>query len=213
MGSNGYEPTGFAAFDRLADLFRATRALLDAAFRDPSLPDGGAALIADAVLPHVELVAVGFRATLRAGDGELAELRALVQAVGLAAPPATSRAEIRAALVEALQTRSGTGGQRPLLTESAEPLTAVGHARVVWALLPQTPPDAVHFPLGPRTYGDIPVPRSPGEMAARIEELERELWSVATGHGPRDRTGAYRRTYGFFDAAVRLSDGGLRLAS
>ena len=76
-----------------------------------------------------------------------------------------------------------------------------------------TAPDDVHFPVGPRTYGDIPVPRTPGELAARIEELERELWSVAIGHGPRDRTGAYRRTYGFFDTAVRLSDGGLRLAS
>ena len=80
-------------------------------------------------------------------------------------------------------------------------------------MMPHTPTDDVHFPGGPRTYGDIPVPRTPGELATRIEELERELWSVATGHGPRDRLGAYRRTYGFFDTAVRLSDGGLRLAS
>jgi hypothetical protein len=210
-GPGGFEPTGFAAFDRLAGLFRATRALLDAALRDPSLPEGGAALIADAVLPHVEQVAIGFRATLRAHDGDLAELRALVRAVGLAAPPA-SRAEVRAALAEALLAQTGTGGRRALLTAPAEPLTAVGHARVVWALMPHTPTDEVHFPVAPRTYGDIPVPRTPGELATRIEELERELWSVATGHGPRDRSGAYRRTYGFFDTAVRLSDGGLRLA-
>lgn len=210
-GPGGFEPTGFAAFDRLADLFRATRALLDAAMRDPSLPAGGAALIADAVLPHVEQVAIGFRATLRAHDGDAAELRALVRAVGLAAP-ASSRAEVQAALAEALQAQTGTGGRRPLLPAPSEPLTAVGHARVVWALMPRTPTDDVHFPVGPRTYGDIPAPRTPGELATRIEELERELWSVATGHGPRDRIGAYRRTYGFFDTAVRLSDGGLRLA-
>ncbi len=212
-GPGGFEPTGFAAFDRLAGLFRATRALLDAAMRDPSLPEGGAALIADAVLPHVEQVALGFRATLRAHDGDLAELQALVRAVGLAAPPATSQAEVQAALAEALQARAGTGGRRELLPAPSGPLTAVGHARVVWALMPHTPTDDVHFPGGPRTYGDIPVPRTPGELATRIEELERELWSVATGHGPRDRAGAYRRTYGFFDTAVRLSDGGLRLAS
>jgi len=211
-GPGGYEPTGFAAFDRLAGIFRATRALLDAALRDPSLPAGGAALISDAALPHVEQVALGFRATLRAHDGDMNELRALVRAVGLAAPPASSRAEVKAALMEALHARAGTGGYRTLLPAPSEPLTAVGHARVVWALMPQTPTDEVHFPVGPRTYGDIAVPRTPGELAERIEELERELWSVATGHGPRDRTGAYRRTYGFFDTAVRLSDGGLRLA-
>lgn len=212
-GPGGFEPTGFAAFDRLAALFRATRALLDAALRDPTLPDGGATLLADAVLPHVEQVALGFRATLRAQDGDPDELRALIRAVGLGAPPASTRAEVQAALIEALQARAGTGGRRPLLAVSAEPLTAVGHARVVLALLPQTPADDVHFPVGPRSYGDIPAPRTPGEMATRIEEIERELWSVAIGRGPRDRIGAYRRTYGFFDVAVRLADGGLRLAT
>jgi len=208
--TQAFEPIGFAAFDRLAALFRATRGVLDAAFRGAELPAGAADLIADAALPHVEAMASGLRITLEADDADLDELRDLLLAGGFGPLPDASAPEARAALIEALQARSGVGGVRELVPAPSEPLTAVGHARLVFAFLPRTPPAAVHFPAGRRTYADIPVPRSAGEYAMRIEELERELWSVAVGRGPRDPHGAYRRTYGFFDTAERLAVEGLR---
>ena len=79
------------------------------------------------------------------------------------------------------------------------------------AFLPRLPDDAVRFPAGRRTYADIPVPRGPAELSERIDELERELWLTAVGH-PAPRTDpAFRRTYGFFDAAERFGTTG-RLA-
>jgi hypothetical protein len=79
------------------------------------------------------------------------------------------------------------------------------HARLVFALLPRTLAEDVRYPAGRRTYADISAPRRPAELAERIEELERSLWSVATGHRPRLSDGSYRRTYGFFDTAARIS--------
>ena len=79
------------------------------------------------------------------------------------------------------------------------------------AFLPSLPDDAVRFPAGRRTYADIPVPRGPAELSERIDELERELWLTAVGH-PAPRTDpAFRRTYGFFDAAEQIGTTG-RLA-
>ena len=74
------------------------------------------------------------------------------------------------------------------------------------ALLPSTPTDEVHYPTGRRTYADISPPRRPAELAERIEELERSLWTLATRRQPRLTDGSYRRTYGFFDTAARISD-------
>jgi hypothetical protein len=90
-------------------------------------------------------------------------------------------------------------------------LAALDHARLVLAFLPRLPDDAVRFPTGRRTYADIPAPRGPAELSERIDELERELWRTAVGH-PAPRTDpAFRRTYGFFDAAERFGATG-RLA-
>jgi hypothetical protein len=114
--ANRLEPSGFAEFDRLTDLFGRTRAVLGAVLVEQGVPTAGSELIATETLPHIEDVEAGMR-----------------------------------------------------------------------------------------TYADIPVPRSPAELALRIEEIERELWRTATGRPPARVDGAYRRTYGFFDTAERLA--------
>jgi hypothetical protein len=204
--------TGFEEFDRLGALFRRTRALLDAVLATGDLPEGGSDLLATEALPHIEDVEAGFRAWLRASEAELTELRGLVLQGGLGLPAAEGPAEERAALVEAIRARSGTGGDRGLVPPPSQRLAALEHARLVFALLPRTPEAAVHFPSARRSYADISAPRSPAELAARIEELERQLWWVAAGRPPRPTDGAYRRTYGFFDTAERLTTEGFSAA-
>jgi hypothetical protein len=78
-------------------------------------------------------------------------------------------------------------------------------------LIPQLPPEAVAWPRQLRTYADIPVPRSEGEVLLRAEELGRVLWRVAAGDERRDEP--LRRTLAFYEAGARLSfRGGFRAA-
>jgi hypothetical protein len=163
-------------------------------------------VIATETLPHVEDIEAGFRVSLRAGAVDLAELRTLVARAGLRSTDARSPAEERAALIETMHELALTANAHPeLLPAPARALAALEHARLVFALLPHTPSEEVHFPVGRRTYADISAPRRPAELADRIEELERSLWSVATRHRPRLTDASYRRTYGFFDTAARIT--------
>jgi hypothetical protein len=205
--------SGFAELDRLTQLFRRTRAVLDAVMAEGSLPDGGGDLLADETLPHIEDVEHGFRVRLRAAEAGVEELRVLVLQTGLGLPEARDRAEERAALAEAMIARSGVGGEREIAPAPARRLAALEHARLVFALLPATPREEVHYPAptGLRSYADIPAPRTPAELSLRIEELEREVWRLATGRPPRLVDAGYRRTYGFFDAAEWLMRGIYRL--
>ncbi len=206
---NSFEPSGFAEFDRMAAPFRTTRDLLDAVCAADDWPETAAEVIATGALPHVEDMEAGFRVWLRAGAVEIAELRTLVARAGVGATEAHNAAEEHAALIEAMHELAQTANLRPeLVPAPVRALAALQHARPVFALLPQTPAEDVHFPAGRRTYADISAPRRPAELAERIEELERNLWSVATRHRPRLTDAAYRRTYGFFDAAARISGSG-----
>ncbi len=200
------EQSGFSEFDRWRALAHRTRVLLDAVIGEGALPDGGAAYLADRTLPHVEGVQAGFVGWLRSDAAGLAELRYLLARVGSMrvegpstrrGPPARSR-ELDVA------TRTG---RRPLAAlRLVEPwnLAALAHARLVLAMLPHIPDGEVRFPGGRRTYADIPVPRGPAELSDRLEELERSLWRTAAGHRPEPHDPAFRRAYGFFDAADRL---------
>ena len=228
--------SGFSQFDRLVALVRRTRELLDAVAADGELPSGGADYLADSTLPHLEGVQHGFRGWLRADAAGPAELRYLVgqqgsirvAGSGAAWPDALGHA-VDGELAterdyEADRIRDGEAARaeaaaethlRPRASDLRSPeawhLAALDHARLVLAFLPRLPDDAVRFPAGRRTYADIPVPRGPAELAERIDELERELWRTAVGH-PAPRTDpAFRRTYGFFDAAERFGATG-RLA-
>jgi hypothetical protein len=199
------DSSGFADLDRMGRLFRETHALLDSVLMTGDLPDAAADVIATRSLPHVEDVEAGFRWWLRAGQAALSELRLLVVQGGLGIPEARDAAEARAALIESMQARSGAGGARELAPASARRLAALEHARLVFAMLPRTAPEDVRFPTAYRSYADIAAPRTPGELSLRIEELERELWRLASGRKPRAGDAAYRRVYGYFDAGERLT--------
>jgi hypothetical protein len=168
------------------------------------VPAEASDMIANETLPHVEDIEEGFRVWLRAGSVDIAELRTLVARAGLGGKERHGAAEERAALIETMHDLA-LAARTELIPAPARELAALEHARLVFALLPHTPAEEVHFPAGRRTYADISAPRRPAELAERIEELERNLWSVATRHRPRLTDAAYRRTYGFFDTAARLS--------
>jgi hypothetical protein len=202
--ANRLEPSGFAEFDRLTDLFGRTRVLLGAVLVEQDVPSGGSELLATETLPHIEDVEAGLRAWLRVGMADLSELRWLVLQAGVRPSKPADAAEARAAREEELQA-GGEASRRQLDARAARLLFALAHARLVFALLPRTPGPEVRFPAGIRSYADIPVPRSPAELALRIEEIERELWRTATGRPPARGDGAFRRTYGFFDTAERLA--------
>ena len=200
-----FEASGFAEFDRLAMLFRRTLELLNMVATTGELPDGAAEILAHETLPHVEDIEQGFRVSLRAGTAGLDELRALIARGGVA-PEAGSAAEERAALVETMNELALAGvGQREIVPAPARCLAALQHARLVFAVMPMTQTDDVHYPLGRRTYADISPPAGAAQLAERIEELERSLWSIATQRASRPGDASYRRTYGFFDTAARIS--------
>jgi hypothetical protein len=213
-----FEPSGFSEFDGWLALARRTRELLDAALGDGSLPDGGADYLAERTLPHVESVQAGFVGWLRSEAAGVDELRYLLRRVAaLRVDAPENNAERRAAAAEAAAERAFAAGHAgpPRTLRPAEPwsLAALAHARVVLAMLPRIAADDVRYPAGLRTYADIPAPRGPAELSDRLEELERSLWQTAIGHRPDAGDPAFRRAYGFFDAADRLGRRAFGLAA
>jgi hypothetical protein len=203
------EQSGFSEFDRWLALARRTREVLDATIGGGSLPDGGAEYLSDRTLPHVEGVRNGFLGWVRSEMADIAELRYLLdQVAAVRVDPAANEAERRAADAEAAAERAlaARTGRPRFRLHAPEPwnLAALAHARLVLAMLPRIPDDEVRFPAGRRTYADIPVPRGPAELSGRLDELERSLWQTATGRRPDPVDPAFRRAYGFFDAADRL---------
>lgn len=200
------EPTWFSAFDHLLATYRRTRAALLSIVNDDER-DGQAVrdLLAREALGHVEAVLDGLILLARTGQFSPEELRALVRRAGIVGPPRPGSPDALAAEHEAAY-------QRPVLQAiDGRTMLAAGHARVVFSLIPQLPADAVAWPRGHPTYGDIPVPRSEGELMLRAEELARVVWRVATGDERRDEP--LRRTLAFYDAGSRLSvRGGFRAA-
>ena len=208
-GMTGFASFGFAELDGLADVFGRTRALMDALLTNGDLPRGGTDVLAQQTLPHLEDVEAGFRAGLRAAEVDIAELRELVLQTGLGLPEPRDAAERRAALIEAMQARSGAGGSRGVAPVSTRRMAAIEHARLTLAMLPATAATDVRYPVGRRSYADIPAPRSPSELVLRVEEIERTVWRLAAGARPTTHDGMVRRAYGFFDAGEWLSVAGL----
>jgi len=212
------ERSGFSELDRWLGLAKRTRELLDVAVGEGELPAGGADYLADRTLPHVERVQAGFVGWLRSESAGLDELRyLLLRAASLRVDGPIDDAERRAADAEAAAERAFAGARptpRPTL-RVPEPwsLAALAHARVVLAMLPRLADDEVRYPAGRRTYADIAAPRGPAELADRLEELERSLWHTATGRRPNPGDPAFRRSYGFFDAADRLGRRAFGLAA
>jgi hypothetical protein len=214
---NDIEQTGFAEFDGWRALARRTRELLDAAILDGGLPAGGAEFLSGTTLPHIEGIQTGFLGWLRSDAAGVTELRYLLGLVAATrVEPALTDAERRAAAAERSHEArfAARDGSAPTI-RGAEPwnLAALGHARLVLALLPAIPDAAVRYPAGRRTYADIPRPRGPAELAGRLEELERHLWRTAAGRAPDPVDPGFRRAYGFFDAADQLGPNALRGAA
>lgn len=212
------EHSGFSELDRWLALAKRTRELLDAALGEGELPDGGADYLADRTLPHVEQVQAGFVGWLRSDAAGVDELRyLLLRVASVRAQGPADAAERRAADAEAAAERAlaqADPRRRPAL-RLAEPwsLAALAHARVVLAMLPRLADDDVRYPAGRRTYADIAAPRGPAELADRLEELERSLWRTAAGRRPDPGDPAFRRSYGFFDAADRIGRRAFGLAA
>lgn len=205
--------SGFTQLDRLLALVRRTRELLDRVVAEHDLAAEDAAFLETRTLPHVERIQAGFQGSLRSEAADADELRyLLLQAAAMRVEAARSEAERAAALAEAaaearLADHRLADGARPRLEIAggdAWQLAALHHARVVLAMLPRLPESDVRFPAGRRTYADIAIPRGPAELAARIAELEAELWKAVTGRPSPPVDPAFRRLYGFFDAADRL---------
>jgi hypothetical protein len=102
-------------------------------------------------------------------------------------------------------------GQQPEVERVRRQLLAFGMAAIALGYLPRLPSRQVTFPQSygePPTYADIPVPRTPGEMLWRIEELEQTVWQIMSndlGQLVQRRYGPVRRTYGFFETSAWLS--------
>jgi len=200
------EPTSFSAFDHLLDTCRRTRAALLSIVNDEER-DGEAVrdLLAREALGHVEAVLDGLILLARTGGFSSEELRMLVRRAGIVGAARFGSPEAVAAEQEAIHSRPA------LRAIDGRAMLAAGHARVVFSLIPQLPPEAVAWPRRHPTYADIPVPRSEGELMLRAEELARVVWRVAAGDERRDEP--LRRTLAFYEAGSRLSvRGGFRAA-
>jgi hypothetical protein len=200
------EPSSFSAFDHLLETCRRTRAALLAVVHDQER-DGAIVrdVLAREALTHIETVLDGLVVLARTGQFSTEELRALVRRAGIVAPA-------RPGTPDAIAAEHEAANRRPTLrTIDGRMMLAAGHARVVFSVIPQLPPEAVAWPLRRGTYADIPVPRSEGELMLRAEELARVLWRVAAGDERRDEP--LRRTLAFYEAGARFSfRGGFRAA-
>jgi len=200
-----HDRSGFAAFDRLQDVCRRARAALVAVVHEDA--DDEAAIrgvLGSETLQHVDAVLDGLVAVARARQFSAEELRVLVRRAGIVAPPVPGS-------VAALAAEAAADQERALLRPvDGRTLLAAGHARVALSLIPRLPPEAIAWPRAHRTYSDIPVPRTEGELLERAEELLRVVWRVAAGDRRRDEP--LRRTLAFYEAGARLSVAGFRAA-
>lgn len=83
-------------------------------------------------------------------------------------------------------------------------LVAFAHSYVSLGLLPRMAPHLITYPLGRRSYADIPVPRSAGELLERIEELEQVLSILEVEPLAALSEPTVKRTYGFFETSAWL---------
>lgn len=83
-------------------------------------------------------------------------------------------------------------------------LVFYNHALVALAVVPRLPTEAVTFPQRRPTYNDVSIPVLPGELLARIEELEKIIYQAESKSIQDLDYGSFRRTYAFFDASSWL---------
>jgi hypothetical protein len=204
------EPSWFPAFDHLLDTCRRTRSALLAVVHDEADDDAAREVLAREALVHVDAVLEGLVLLARTAQFSSEELRALVQRAGIISPARPGTPDARAAELERVAEREAAPDGPRLRAIDGRTMLAAGHARVVFSVIPRLPTEAVTWPANLRSYADIPVPRSEGELMLRAEELARVVWRVAAGDARRDEP--LRRTLAFFDAGSRLSFRGFQAA-
>ena len=142
-------------------------------------------------LQHLEDVREGFILSQRTSSSiSLGELRALVQRVLLD--------------WDWLQTLNLAFSPADEIEMPQQQLLYFNHALVALATLPHLPAQAITFPQKRPSYADVTAPGLPGELLARIEEIERVIYqteAMPTQAPPYD---PFRRTYAFFEASVWL---------
>lgn len=203
--------SSFSGFDHLLATCRRTRAVLIAVAHDRAGDEVSVrAVLADEALAHVDAVLDGLLLLARAGSFTAEELRTLVRRAGIVEPPRPGTPEALLAALEVAAERQAversTGERAALRAVDGRSMLAAGHARVAFSVIPRLPPEAVAWPQTHRSYADIPVPRTEGELLVRVEELARVLWRIAAGDDRRDE--AMRRTLAFYEAGARLSVSG-----
>jgi len=180
------------AFFAMGNIAQRTKELLGEYMRrrdEPLSPDRREYLTL--TLHHIDYVREGFKITLRTtAVRDLSELRDL----------------IRQTLMTwdwleefDLELQPDTEIHHPL-----KQTLAFAHSYITLGVLPRLPAWAVTYPENPPTYADIPVPHTPGEILARIDELETVL-AEATAKPKREADPEpLRRTYGFFETSAWL---------
>jgi len=191
---------GLKLFSNLGDVSRTARQILAQA-----MARGGTRLLPsvhlDLTLEHLGHVREGFIITLRTTSfRSRSELRHVVRAI-----------LVDWKWLEPLGLRwMTTSGplEKPTLQ-----VVAFAHAAVTLGAMRHLPADQVTFPQLKRSYADIPVPGSPGEILQRIEEME--VVMARSSRLPLSRCGRepVRRTYGYFETGAWLVGQHWRLGS
>jgi hypothetical protein len=181
----------------LAHIFLRTRqALLNYLAKGGVLEEAEVSYLSTATLSHIDDMRDGFQMSLRASEAALEELRYLVE---------------KASLFPWEEARHDEPVRHPVITPELKKLSAIGHARVVFGVLPLMPPERITYP-SVASYRDIRPPSGPADLVERIEELERAVWDTALQRPPdRIDRELFRRTYAFFEAASWLAEQHLRM--
>lgn len=89
--------------------------------------------------------------------------------------------------------------------ETPQPqLLYFNHALVALGALPHLPAQAITFPQKRPSYADVTAPGLPGELMARIEEIERVIYQTEAMPRKALAYDPLRRTYAFFEASTWL---------
>jgi hypothetical protein len=144
-------------------------------------------------LEHLGDVREGFILSQRASPQlSLSDLRALVRHILLD--------------WEWLQELNVTLAPQQHIESLDQQLVVFNHALVALAVLPTLPAEAVTFPQRQPSYSDVAAPVLPGELLARIEEIEYTIYQADLKPVSSLDYGPFRRAYAFFEASSWLAN-------
>lgn len=173
---------------RTFGVFGRSRDILADYILNGAVPDASRDFLAADSLTYLDRAREGYRWLVRAPGLTEAELRRVVRPWDL---PVADPFEPPREWV--------------LLVPNRQVLVASNSAQIVINWVPKLPTEAITYPgWARRTYSDIVAPASPSEFFDRIEDLERIIWSVASGVREA-ATSSLRRAYAFFESGFWLT--------